>query len=373
MKVKQLLKIFLYGEHSETLISKMLDNLDCYLYNELIQSLPEAEKEEINKELDSEAVGQRAILLSQQLAKNEYFDKKDSRILLLAALKNFKNGFISAAQLASLHLLDSAIHTFYINPVVYTWHSYVQDNKITNTRDIFTYSSNINPSLEQAPIFYAGYNAIGNRNIPNNELPKEFERFQIPLLKRFFNFTAFEWNTFCKEIKTAPLSEQSFHFLIAPEIGCYSALIYKIQQVLNCMRPLDWVQNSIEGHIINKIMLVPSFSMFQAAIIAKAQTLGRKPVELLPTYGYINLNRYADLKAAGKIPLTMYFPEKSSSQCYQLKSGLFRTTVDSWGYESAFAGALHDVYHAMREMSMSENVARARFRLASIAKKHIYP
>ncbi|STX52337.1 Uncharacterised protein [Legionella busanensis] len=137
------------------------------------------------------------------------------------------------------------------------------------------------------------------------------------------------------------------------------------------MRVLDWlVESKDNGLIEEKIMLVPSFSMFQAAINAKAKNLGREPVELIPTYGYIEEEHYTNLKAFGKIAMSLYLPEESIYKRYNNSQGKFRTDIDGHPQETAFAGAIHDVYHGMREMAMSENVAKARMRLAFIAKNH---
>lgn len=91
---------------------------------------------------------------------------------------------------------------------------------------------------------------------------------------------------------------------------------------------------------------------------------------MIPTYGYLEEEYYARLKRVGKIALAMYLPEKSVELRYQPDRGKFRTNIDGHPAETAFAGTIHDVYHAMREMAMSENVAKARMRLAQIARYH---
>lgn len=204
--------------------------------------------------------------------------------------------------------------------------------------------------------------------IPVSSLP---DRMQKPLMQRFFNFNNSEWDHFCTEMAKAPLSEQCFHVLIVPEQGCWSSIIFRIQEMLKCMRVLDWLVALEKGvFAVERIMPVPSFSMFQAAINAKAHTLNRKPVALIPTYGYVEAEHYAELKSMGKIAMAMYLPESDSNKRYQHDKGSFRTSIDGHPKETAFGGVIHDVYHALRELAMTENVAKARMRLARIAKQH---
>ncbi len=347
-----------------------VERLEIDPYDELIRSLPAEERQNIIAELDNGFIIGRAKLLCQELSANKMvgLTLEESRILFLAALRNLREKKISVNQLATLHIIDSAIRTLYVNPMVYFIHKYVNDdNELTRTFNLFALTS-----LKGMP--------TSVRRYPYNMLPLPKDgmsvsdmpwRMQKPLMQRFFNFNNSEWNHFCEEMDEASSSEQLFHILIAPEEGCWSSIIANIQKVLKCMRVLDWlVETKENGLVIEKIMLVPSFSMFQAAINAKAKNLGREPVALIPTYGYIEAEHYADLKSFGKIAMAMYLPERSSLKSYQNDRGGFRTSVDGHPAETAFAGTIHDVYHAMREMAMTENVAKARMRLALIAKHH---
>lgn len=345
-----------------------MEKTEANHYDELIRSLPEDERDDILDELNSHAIVSRAELLCSELASNKdlRLNSEESRTLFLAALRNLKLGKITTAQLATMHILDSAIHTLYTDPVVYIMHKFVVDNKIQRNVNLLS-----RQTLKGMPtkVGSSRYNSLPIPRIDTavSSLP---HRMQKPLMQRFFNFTDSEWEHFCKEMSKALPSEQKYSVLIAPEEGCYSSIIADIQKALCCMHTLDWYANSEDGLVTENIMVVPSFSMFQAALNAKAHTLNRTPVELMPTYGYIEAKHYADLKAAGKIAFAMYMPEVNPEQRYQTNSGRFRTTIDNHVLETAFAGAIHDVYHAMREMAMSENVAKARFHLASIAKNH---
>lgn len=347
----------------------VVENTELEPYEELIRSIPEAERDSVIRELDSNPVVRRAELLCEELTSQKMIGTKldESRTLFLAALRNLREKKISVAQLSSLHILDSAIRTLYTNPMVYLVHKYVKDDG--NLQRLFNIEpmSNLNAmptSLKRYP-----YNTLmfPKSGMTESDLPW---RMQKPLMQRFFYFTDSEWNLFCAEMSVVSPSEQSFHVLIAPEKGCWSSIISEVQKMLRCMRVLDWLVDTKNGFVTENIMLVPSFSMFQAAINAKARTLGRKPVKLIPTYGYIDDKHYASLKSAGKIAFAMYLPEQSSFMSYKNDTGRFRTVIDGHPAETAFAGAIHDVYHAMREISMTENVARARMRLASIAKTH---
>lgn len=344
--------------------------LDTTPWEVLIRSIPVKEKQTILAELDSPLITQRAHLLCEELAGNQMIGTEldESRTLFLAALRNVKDHKITINQLATLHILDSAIRTLYINPMSYFTYRYVNsDQELANTFNLFTLMSlkGMPTSMKRVPFDHIPLPA---ENISLSQMPW---RMQKPLMQRFFHFKHSEWVHFCQEMKQAPSSEQGFHILIAPEAGCWSSIIARIQKILTCMHVLDWLVETNNGDFeIENIMLVPSFSMFQAALNAKAHTLARKPVQLVPTYGYIDAAYYADLKMDGKIPLAIYLPEKSPLQRYQNEQGRFRTPIDGHPAETAFAGAIHDVYHAMREMAMSEYVAKAIMRLVWIARNH---
>ncbi len=340
-----------------------------HFYNELTHAIPPGEREEVIAELERLDVIERARRLVAQLAAGDIVgtDMAESRLLFLAALRALRDKQISVNQLASLHILDSAIRTLYVNPMMYMVYTFVNaDNELH--RQFYTYALT---NLQGLPTALQSHRydllPVPCENMSIKALPL---RMQQPLMRRFFNFTASEWDSFCRQCADLPKSEQQFVVLNAPEQGCWSPLIFRIQNVLKCMQVLDWLKDSQEGPTIEKIMLVPSFSMFQAAINAKAETLGRQPVTLVPTYGYLAPKRYLELKRAGLIALAMYLPEQDIDERYQNECGRFRTTVDGHPKETAFAGAIHDVYHAFREMMMTENVAKARFRLADIARRH---
>lgn len=339
-------------------------------YWQLIQSLPVNDRRKILAELKSSQVIERAKKLTDELAGNYSVctNLNNTRLTFLAALLCVQQNKIAINQLATLHLLDSAIRTLYVAPCSYLIYKFRHENK---TKILFNFSvfpadeeKNF-PNVVERYLYYTI--PVPNAKTQAKDLPRKMQR---PLVYRFFNFTEIEWEYFCQEMENAPHSEQFVYVLNAPEFGCWSSIIFNIQKHLKCMRVLDiWVD--INDEIVTEtIILIPSFSMFQAAINAKAKALKRTSLHLQPTYGYLDAESYARIKSTGCIPVAMYLPERKPALQYNSEEGGFRSTVDGHPSETAFAGTIHDVYHAFRELCMSENVANARIRLAEIAKSH---
>ncbi len=111
-------------------------------YNELIRSIPETERLTVLWELESTSITQRAKRLQEELitGKTVGTDLKESRAVFLAALRSLKLKQISEAQLASIHILDSAIRTLYTNPMVYLDQKYLDDERQV-VHNITTFSS----------------------------------------------------------------------------------------------------------------------------------------------------------------------------------------------------------------------------------------
>lgn len=348
-------------------VSSMIN--EDFLTQELLRSIPENERQEIMQELESEQIAEYARTLQEELEESQtsIYATKKSRTLFITALRCVKDKKISVAELASIHILDSAIHTLYTNPMAFYIHKFVD----SEGKKSVVYNMFLLHSLQNTPQSFARYHykniILPREGVPLSDLPK---RMQKPLMQRFFNLTESEWATFSSQMDTARKSENYYHVFNAPEEGCWSGIIFKIQKVLKCMRVLDYMVDSTQGEMTEQIMLVPSFSMFQAAINAKAETLNRKSLELVPTYGYMEPAHYATLKSRGQIALAMYLPEQDETIRYQHCIGRFRQTIDAHPKETAFAGTIHDIYHAMRELSMTAEVASARMRLANIAKNH---
>lgn len=337
-------------------------------YDEIINSIPVSERGEVLYELETASVCDRAKSLYIELSQSQ-IDKvlnvadlnlSESRILFLAALKSLKEGSISVGQFASIHILDAAVRSLYINPMLYLTYFFVDDAK----NPVFlkkTFPIDASEGMPQ-DIFKFRYMPIitSGQSFPVQE----------SLIQRFFNFSDSEWIFFCSAMHEVPDSEKFYYVLRYPELGNLSSIMPRAQSLLSCMQILDWPVETAYGVIISKVMLVPSFSMFQLALNAKARTLNRSSLELVPTYGYIAPERYAELKSMQKIATVLYLPEKDFSLQYKNYIGRYRVDVDGHPFETAFGGFLHDIYHAFRELVIAENIARARMRLARISSSH---
>ncbi|TAL64897.1 MAG: hypothetical protein EPN84_02535, partial [Legionella sp.] len=184
-------------------------------YWQLVKSLNPELREETLAELKTPEVISRANELGQELARNEYVrNDSTTRITFLAALLSLQRNTITVNQLATLHLLDSAIRTLYTSPLFYLRYTFFDKGSQKNTYQINPVSTNGLPSLVRKLKY--DVLPLPNNEVTIGELPK---RMQSPLIVRFFNFTDSEWDHFQNEIKDAPISEQSFHILTAPDEG----------------------------------------------------------------------------------------------------------------------------------------------------------
>ncbi|MDF1655712.1 MAG: hypothetical protein P1U34_11430 [Coxiellaceae bacterium] len=339
-------------------------------YNEIVGSLPSDERAHALNQIDSDSdVNRRSDRLSQQVAEGEFInpDKEDGRTLLLSSLKLLKEGRVSVAELASIHMLDSAVRTLISQLMMFSLEKKMDSGGSYNELTLIDASRELSRPKN---IYRFPYNAVDYpASIGFGQLPGDM---RLPLVKRFFHFTDDEWLMFCEKMQSASPFEQYCYAVSAPEKGFWSLLIQEIQDVLECFQTLYWLRQTEAGGLVQEsIMLVPSFTMFQAALEVKAHTLNnRVPIHLVPTYGYLGFSRYKELKSQGLLAMAMYLPEFNRDSRYRTDVGEFRTTIDGYPYETAYAGAVHDMYHGFREMAMSENVARARMRLAAIARRY---
>ncbi len=328
-------------------------------YNEIISSLPLEEKDDALKQMaEDREVQLRAEKLSQQIADGDYIDPgmEDGRTLLLSSLKLLQEGSISVAELASIHLLDSAVRTLTSSLTLFS-----DEERVEGYVAEPQHSLNIQRFKYDAVVYPV---SLGFDRLP--------DRMRAPLVRRFFHFTDDEWLIFCDKMQSVAMFEQYCYAVPATKTENWSPLIKAIQNMLQCFQMLCWLKpREGGGYKEETIMLVPSFTMFQVALEVKARSLNNRiPVHLIPTYGYVNFKRYTELKSQGLLAMAMYLPEFHPSSRYQTFVGRFRTNIDGFPHETAFAGAIHDMYHSFRELAMSENVARARMRLAAIARKH---
>jgi hypothetical protein len=344
--------------------AEIFSNLGAYsAYEFLLHSIPNHDRTNIKNELESQIIIEMAKNIGEKFVSRfpgELVCNENTRDIFLAALLCVKQRTMSTNQLASLHLLDAAVRTLYSNPVAYL----VDRHKSADHPYSRAFIPVISKVVPQREFLVMHYDSIVTTNftMPIEDLP---EFMQPPLMKRFFNFNEQEWNYFCDKMSNACESEKYFSVLVAPEGGCWSAVIAHIQILTYCMPILNWLREESGRYYEEFIMLAPSFTMLQEAINAKANTLKRTPIELIPSYDYLQDHQVA-IRSAAKIVM----PERDPSVRNRMNMSNFRRTIDGHFFESTFAGALRSVHHALREMMMLENVAKARMHLAKIAEKH---
>ena len=167
-------------------------------YAELVRSIPDSERSTVLSSLEDSDIVSKSARLRAQLDAGEIVGANldESRLVFLSALRGLKHGEISANQLASLHILDSAIRTLYVNPVLYLTYRYVNaESELART--VITYASAAIKGLPTGLQRYR-YNTviIPKEGISLGDLAL---RFQKPPMKRFFNFNDTEWDRFCND------------------------------------------------------------------------------------------------------------------------------------------------------------------------------
>lgn len=341
-------------------------------YSRLIKSLPILELEALKIEM-ADISPKEASDLAVRINKGErVISTATSRVIIVTALKALNMKLISVKQMATLHILDAAIRDFITHATSFLYHEFLENGKIQRQINALTISHHQNLIPEPTIQLHYTDNAIP-KGITPDQIPERLRLMRLPVLKRFFALTDHEWTRFCTLMNKNVSSEQQFHLIHTSTFGCLSNLIAKVQEVIKLCHTIEIPQKMENGHIfVTNVTAVPSFSMFQAVLKVKAETLGRKPVKLLPTYYLLSPEDYARTKKDEGIPFALYFPEANPRVRYSRDNPRFKAKIDGWGHEGPFAALIHDFYHALREMAMTENVAKARFYLAEIAKKHKY-
>lgn len=337
-------------------------------FERLIKSLPSLELNALKRDMINISA-EEAIDLARRINHSNCVittDTETTRKVIITALKALNMNLLSLKQIATLHILDAAIRDFLTHATTFTYHEYVEEGKFQRNLNAFQILSHRIPCKTYLQMAYK--DAFIPEGIEPNQLP---DRMQLPVLKRFFAFTDDEWIRFCTHMEKKKSSEQLFYLINVPKFGCFSDLISKIQETLQLCHILDIPQKLSDGGVAHiSMMVVPSFSMLQAVLKVKGETLGRKAPKLIPTYYLLTPEDYARTKEHEGIPLALYYPEANPLVRYNSNNPHFKAKIDGWSYEGPFAAIIHDFYHACREMAMAENVARARFHLALIAKKH---
>ena len=342
-------------------------------YCRLLHALPDDEKKQLEAEksaiIDQEVNGfafsinncYPVLVINTDLA----------RRVTLTALKALERGLITLNQLASFQLLDSALRDLVTHSTFYQVRKVVIHGKLERYTSACTPDRVDDNELRKYigdVIKQYSYDTI--LKIDSDLLSKWESMPTLPLLQSFFNFNNDQWKAFCDILKDKPKSEQMYYTVNAPCIGCWSAIVTRIQEIIHPLQVQRIFIKHSEGIMTESLMLVPSFSMLQAFVDVYAQSNGRKPPQLLPTYYRLGDKDYARVKTSGQIPISLYFPEASKEIRYQWSNPQFKGEIDGFDGEGPFASALHDVYHALREMEMTEQVRDACYYLANLAEHH---
>lgn len=305
----------------------------------LFQSIPKIELTILNRELAS-INKKSAEALAKRINKGENvaLEIRDSRKTMTIAFKALSLDLITFEQFSSFHIIDAALR-----------------DSITNV-SVFEYD------FENS--MHSTYNPMPNRYHQAKKLSsKKRLKYDSKIdgeksIKTYFRLSKEEWGLFCSAMEKAALSEKKFYLINAPKHHCWSSLLTKIQEV------------STVFDSPNKKIIIPSFSMFQNAIHVKAKMKNRKSLNLQPIYGLSDPKKYSEDKEKGIVHTCFYYPEHNPNQRYNNDNPLFRSLVDDHKKTGPFAAFLHDIYHTLRELEMTENHRKATWRLIKIAKKY---
>ncbi len=342
-------------------------------YSRLVQSLPEEEKQKFDSEDPS--------IIPQEIKACAYsiisccpliaLDGNLARRVTLTALKALEQQLITVEQLASFHILDGALRDLVTHSAFYqVQKTVIQGNLERKTTLCESSKKDINELRRRLKDLIKPYTYDAIIKIDPALLSSWESMPTTPLLQSFFNFNQTQWNDFCHILKSKPPSEQIYYTINAPCLGSWSPLISRIQEMIRPLQTQKIFAIHSEGITTESLIIVPSFSMLQAFIDVTAKTFGRKPPQLVPTYYRLNDKDYARLKVTGQIPISLYFPEASADKRYQWSNPQFKGLIDGFEQEGPFASALHDVYHALRELEMTEKMRDACYYLANLAEQH---
>lgn len=333
-------------------------------YNRLIKSLPELELDVLNHEMNELNEDDIKNLVGRiNIGDLLCWDHSTTRKIIVTALGALKMGDISVEQMASIHIMDGAMRDLVTHSTTFQHYEYVKNGK--NKHKGVTVETKIKDSPSAKPQGYYFDTIISPEGVSVNQLP---ERMQQPTLKRFFALSDDEWNHFCKIMQSKPLSEKKFYTIVVPKFGYWSGIVAQVQSLVKLCHPVDLRIEHNRGFSVIKHMIIPSFTILQAVLDVKANTVGRSEIKLIPTYYLLKPKDYADTKKNVGIPVALYFPEAFDHLRYNRDNSKFKAKIDGWEDEGPFASIIHDYYHALRELVMTENIAKARYHLASIAK-----
>ncbi|MEC7839298.1 MAG: hypothetical protein VX777_04585 [Chlamydiota bacterium] len=287
------------------------------------------------------------------------------------ALLALQKGLLSVNQVATMLFCDAAVTTLISHKL-----SYFHFQRVENGKDIrsTTVSEGSFCQSDPSEIRYESYKYLGLGNdVSKDKVVTIFgEEFCKPILQRFFGFSDILWRKFCEKLESEEISdsERFFYINTIPKFGCWSGIVSEINEVLSkILQPQFLISQLDSGKLLKeKVMITPSFSMYQLFLDVLSTFCSLRKIKLVPTYGLSGQNFYTNLKVAGQVAVSLYFPEKKSWLAYDFENPDFKVKVDGWVREGTLAVIIHDIYHSIRELWFTESCSIMRFFFAEIAR-----
>ncbi|MEC7839297.1 MAG: hypothetical protein VX777_04580 [Chlamydiota bacterium] len=342
-------------------------------YFHLMGSLSETDRKCV--EASFKSVSQNQLSAFVDVIKEGRFHKfrkeEDMYTNNVMALLALRKGLLSVNQVATMLFCDAAVTTLISHKLSYLFYQRVENGKEMRSTTIVDF-----PTSESDPseIRYESYKYLGLDNgASTDSVVKIFgEEFTKPILKRFFGLSDKEWQMFCEKLESKEIadSERFFYINTIPKLGSWSAIVSEINEALpNELQPQFLISQLESGKLLKeKVMITPSFSMYQLFFDVLSTARNFRKIKLVPTYGLSDQNFYTNLKVAGQVAVSLYFPEKRSWLAYQNFNSKFKVTVDGWGSEGTLAVIIHDIYHSIREQWFTNSCSIMRFFFAEIAR-----
>lgn len=337
-------------------------------YWQLTNTLPPAELNIFNEEQAKISEEQVKSLVERMNTVGTFYelDPHKFREITLIALTALKRQLITLEQLCSLHILDAAVRDLFTSPAKYENTILSIEGKLKTSPDITQKSSY---PKEEAPyrIFQHRYDFIYSIK------PEHMEPHTKPLLQLFFNLNEDEWIQFCSILQHAHPSEQSYHAIVVPNQGSWSAYVELIQGFLKMLQTQFLRITHDHGSTYQNRILVPTFTMLQAFIDVRSAASGRaSSIQLLPMYCQLSRSdiKYSRLRASEQVPLSLYFPESDVNMRYQWKNPKFKTTLGYCEQEGPFSRVLEAISKALRDIITPTRWRNASLYFAGLAEGH---
>lgn len=206
-----------------------------------------------------------------------------------------------------------------------------------------------------------------------NKVQTAYGKHEVePILKKFFAFNDSEWGLFRDLMEKAPEVERTFHLINLPLLGCYSSFLQHLPRVFKALNPIKLFY-SADGAVANydlyynEALPIPTFTAIQNFMKVKAANNKRKVIELVPVFGGIGAEDIYDFRKNGAWPLGLYYPGASNNRLEKLINKHMNEIDHTPG--NALGFAYHDIYHAVRQQEISENITEATFRLVELLQE----